>query len=176
MTETHVHTKKKAISKDAARLLDIGSAYAVYGYTRDSFIVALAKSGATYSEIGRCVSLSRERVRQIVQDHGIFRQMTTAELHQKIAVLAAQGKTVPDIAADVGRDFDYVDHYCRQNKLRVPRRDRVIGGVHYSSRKPSEDLDRIQELILEGKTTMQIALDLNHPYHAVYALRKRKGI
>lgn len=145
--------------------------------SRDSFILALAKSGATYADIGRCVSLSRERVRQIVQSYGIFRQDSIAQLHQSIEKLATEGRTVGEIAVAVNRDFSYVDHYCRQNRLRVPRRSsRLISGTSQVRKKPSEELPRVIELVAQGKTTMQIATELGQPYHTIYSLRKRNSV
>jgi len=156
--------------------VDSSGGSASSSYSRDSFILALAKSGATYDDIGCCVSLSRERVRQIVQSYGIFRQESISQLHQRIEALATEGRTVGEIASEVGRDFSYVDHYCRQNRLRVPRRSRLISGTSKARKKPSEELPRVLELVAKGMTTMQIAQELGQPYHTIYSLRQRNSV
>lgn len=145
--------------------------------SRDSYIVALSKTGASYEDIGSQVGLTRERVRQILKDKGISRMGTTLEVHDKIRELSLGSMTVAEIAAEVNKPVDYVDHFCRQHRLRVPRTRRLApDGTHVRRVKPSDLLDKVRQLISEGRTTAQIAVELNQLYHTIYSLRKRNKI
>lgn len=145
--------------------------------SRDSYIVALSKTGASYEDIGTQVNLTRERVRQILKDKGISRMSTTLVVHNKIRELSLRSMTVAEIAAEVQKPVDYVDHFCRQHRLRVPRSRRLSpDGTHVNRVKPSELLDRVKQLIADGLTTAQIAVELNQLYHTIYSLRKRNRI
>jgi DNA-binding CsgD family transcriptional regulator len=145
--------------------------------SRDSYIVALSKTGASYEDIGTQVGLTRERVRQILKDKGISRMSTTLVIHNKIRELSRCSMTVSEIAAEVNKPVDYVDHFCRQHRLRVPRNRRISpDGTHVNRVKPSDLLEQVRQRVADGLTTAQIAVELNQLYHTIYSLRKRNEI
>lgn len=145
--------------------------------SRDSYVLALAKTGATYEDIGTQIGISRERVRQILQAHGISRKSSITETHQRIRALAAESRTVEEIATAVDKPLDYVDHFCRQNRLHVPRRRKLTpDGSQRIREKPALIVNRVREYVSLGKTTAEIASALNQPYHTIYSLRRRNSI
>lgn len=139
-------------------------------------MLALARSGRTFDDIGNRFGLTRSRVQQILSGLGFDRTSDIKETHDKILALASSGKTVSEIATELNRTFDYVDHYCRQNRLKVPRKSRVLsvdGGSTVLRKRPSDILPDVRVQVANGKSTSEIAALLGQPYHTVYTLRRR---
>lgn len=143
---------------------------------RNHTMLALAKSGRTFDDIGNQFGLTRSRVQQILANLGFDRTSDIKETHDKILALASSGKTVGEIAIEINRTFDYVDHYCRQNRLKVPRKSRVLsvnGGETVLRKRPADILPDVRAQVATGKSTSEIARVLGQPYHMVYTLRRR---
>lgn len=165
MTDTTIDTQEILGSTSASNI-----------ERRNNTMLALAKAGRTFDDIGARFNLTRARVQQILSSMGFDRTSDIKETHSKILSLASAGKTVGEIATELDKTFDYVDHYCRQNRLKVPRKSRVVsveGGATVLRKRPSDILPDVRAGVARGKTTSQIATDLNQPYHTVYTLRRR---
>lgn len=86
-------------------------------------IEALFLEGCTFADIGRTYGLSRERVRQILQEGG----QTAADLQAKvdnarraeIEPLAAQGLARFEIADHLSLTINQVDRICRMFDIKT---------------------------------------------------------
>ena len=148
---------------------------------RDARILALAKSGTVLEDIGRDFNITRERVRQILDSLGYSRTKEIQDTHDKIRAMVSAGQSIDLIAAATKRPASYIDHFCRQHRLR-PKRNSSPKSDAPRTRQPEfasalmPHMSTIQALIAAGKGTADIARAVNSTYGSVYSFRRTHNI
>ncbi len=91
---------------------------------RNADIVSAALAGETFTAIGNRFGITRERVRQIAEDHNIFGRERIARADAEIAARVRQGHTQERIARDFEITIPKVRAIARRYGLIVRKRDK----------------------------------------------------
>jgi len=125
----------------------------------------LASDGHTKASASKIMGVSRERVRQIAIAHGIEFAKPKSSMPDRIFTLHSEGKTLVEIAAQVGCTYETAQVTVKRLGL-VPNRPKF----------PSPRADQIRELAALGMTGTEVARNLGISTAQVSAAKKRYGI
>lgn len=125
---------------------------------------ALAADGLSQATIAAELGVSRERIRQICNQHGIATISGARDLDGRAEVidLHAEGLTAPEIAAETGRSGVLVRAWLRE--------------VGIEPHRPHTMADDIQVCIEAGMTMSECARHLGKRVQVIYNAAKSRGL
>lgn len=140
-------------------------------YTRDKLLIDTYQAGNyTLQEIGEMFDLSRQRVHQVLQRHKIPRKPRIPdEVKDKAVELFLSGLSIPAVSQQLSLGLESTRQIIKKSN-----RSRAQGS--FLSKYPLEIREGIYQQFLAGKSTLEIARQLDLPQSSVYALLRKAGI
>ena len=133
-------------------------------------IIHLHKSGLTLDETGKKTGVSKERVRQILVNHGIYTRnysnIKNRILYDSICDDYVGGIDASDICDKYSISRVSLAYILRQRDMKIHRKRKIT----------DEIADNIVKLYISGKSMRQVASHFGVSYQTVFRLLKKRGI